>query len=168
MKPPSVKYFYCLAILIGGSNLVAQNEELAPEEVARLIPDKVKGYYQDEDPKSKQIRVGSLTYSLSEKKFVTGRQSIKILLFDFKNAPVMYTQALQDWSKTKAVESDSVTLRYISMETYSGWESYNRQTGPKIFLWICGRFFMMMSGQNVELNQLREVMQTIPLSKFPK
>jgi hypothetical protein len=144
--------------------------ELSPQDVLKLVPDKIKGFRADEDFKSKQMHVGTVSYSLCEKNFdAGGTKSIKILLFDFKNAPIMYTQAMRKWNNADPVESDSLILRTVTMDNCSGWEWYSKQSGTsQIFLGICDRFFLNMTGDNVELEKLKEVVKTIDLKKFPK
>lgn len=150
-------------------HLRGQGQEFPLSEMIKLIPDNVKGYWQEDESKSKQIRVGTLTYSICEKTFVSGTHSIKILLFDFRNAPIMYNQAMREWNNSHIVESDSLILRYVSVENCTGWESYNKNRGSsRIFLGICDRFFLNLAGENVNLDELKQVVKMIPLNKFPK
>jgi len=150
--------------------LLAQTSEhvLAAEEVIKLIPDRIKGFEQLIDPKASQTKIGSLTYALCEKSFSKGRKSIKILLFDYKEAPIMYTQAMREWGNRISIESDTLVFRSIVMENSTGWESYHRiNRTSQIFLGICDRFFLMMTGQNVELELLKKALLEIRVEKFP-
>lgn len=144
--------------------------ELPPEEVAKLVPGKIKGFRSHDPFHSKRMTVGSITYSLCEKRFEgPGEKEIKILLFDFKNAPMMYTQAMRKWNSHELIDSDSVVLRLLQMDQCTGWESYHRQTNTsQIFLGICDRFFLSMTGERVSLDQLKEVAKTFPFDKFPR
>ena len=115
------------------------------------------------------MQVGALTYSLCEKNFEAGNQSIKILLFDYKEAPIMYDQAMRGWNNLYPVESDSLIQRAVRMTNCTGWESYNKhQKTSLIILGICDRFFLTMTCQNVELETLQEIIQSFQLEKFPK
>ncbi|MFZ6002277.1 MAG: hypothetical protein ACOYW3_17320 [Bacteroidota bacterium] len=160
-----------LCLLLLACPLFAQHTaELTPAEVLKLVPDKIKGFRADEDFKSKQMNVGTVSYSLCEKKFDGGGdKSIKILLFDFKNAPIMYSQAMRKWNNADPVESDSLILRVVTMDNCTGWEWYSKNSGTsQIFLGICDRFFLNMTGENVELDKLKDVVKEIKLDKFPK
>ena len=165
-----MKFTFCSLLIITFSfHLLGQGKEFPLSEMIKLIPDKVKGYLQEDDSKSKQIQIGTLTYSICEKTFVSGARSIKILLFDYRYAPIMYIQAMGQWNNFNIIESDSLILRHVSNENYEGWESYNRKrSSSRIFLGVCNRFFLNVAGENVNLDELKQVVNTIPLNQFPK
>lgn len=141
---------------------------LEPDAISKLVPEKVKGFYEDGETKASLVKMGTLRYSLCERKFSKGKQKIKILLFDYKEASIMYKQAMRKWN-TEVVETDSLILRNVEMENCTGWESYNRQAGTaQIFLGICDRFFLMISAENMELYNLKEVASLFKFETFPK
>jgi hypothetical protein len=142
---------------------------LTPEKIIALIPDRIKGFVQTEDPKARQTRLGDITYTLCEKKFGNGKRSIKILLFDYKEAPIMYNQVMREWGSRTLVDTDTLVFRSLIMQNCSGWESYNgNNKRSQIFLGICDRFFMMMTGENIDLEVLKRAFQEIPLKNFPE
>lgn len=156
----------CL-VLFAGSGVRGQRV-LTAEEISKLVPSEFKGYYQDGDSKSSLVKMGDIRYSLCERRFFRTKQKIKILLFDYKEAPIMYKQAMRKWNH-EVVETDTLILRNIERENCTGWESYNKQAGTaQIFLGICDRFFLMISGENVELASLQNVLATFPFQKYPK
>lgn len=80
----------------------------------------------------------------------------------------MYKQAMRKWNN-EIIETDTLILRHIEQENCTGWESYNKQAGTaQIFLGICDRFFLMISGENVELASLQDVLATFPFQTYPK
>lgn len=142
---------------------------LSPQKILKLIPDKINGFKEVDEPKARQTKLGNITYSLGEKHFNSGKRSIKILLFDYKEAPIMYNQAMKEWSSHAIVESDTIVFRQLAMQNCSGWESYNvHSKRSQIFLGICDRFFMMMTGENTDLAVLKRALQEIRLADFPK
>jgi hypothetical protein len=148
--------------------LTQAQQVLKPEEIIKLIPTKVKLFYEDGDAKSSLIKMGDLRYSLCERKFVKGGQQIKILLFDYKEAPIMYKQAMRRWSN-ESIVTDSLVLRPLALDNCTGWEAYNRNNyTSQIFLGICDRFFLMVSGERVELKKLEEVVDLFAFKDFPK
>jgi hypothetical protein len=145
------------------------NRALSPEKILKLIPDKIKGLHAVDEPRARKTKLGNITYTLAEKHYRSGHHSIKILLFDYKEAPIMYNQTMREWSRHNTVETDTLIYRPFAMENCSGWETYSVQSKQsQIILGICDRFFMMMTGENTELTLLRRVLQDIPLSEFPK
>lgn len=149
------------------TSLLAQ-QVLKPEEISQLVPKKIKGYYEDGESKSSLIKMGDIRYSLCERKFINGKQKIMILLFDYKEAGIMYKQAMRKWDD-ELVENDSLILRNITMINCTGWESYNKQSSTsQIFLGICDRFFLMISANNIELDKLKEVTSYFSFETFPK
>jgi hypothetical protein len=147
---------------------VAQGQEvLKPEEMKKLVPEKIKGYNAESESKSSLIKMGDLRYSLCERKFYKGRQKVKILLFDYKEAPIMYNQAMRRWT-TPNVVTDSLVFRNITKNNYTGWETYNRVSSTtQIFIGIKDRYFLMISGENIELGMLQEVLQDFSFEGYP-
>jgi hypothetical protein len=142
---------------------------LSPEKILKLIPDKIKGFHETDQPKARQTKLGDITYSLCEKRYSSGHTSIRILLFDYKEAPIMYKQAMREWGGRPTIDTDTLVFRSLAMQNCSGWESYNiNSKRSQIFLGICDRFFMMMTGEGIELASLKRALQDIPLDQFPK
>lgn len=164
------RLFSLLLLIIGPAVLYGQDSHvLAPEKILRLIPDKISGFKEIDEPRARQTRLGNITYSLGEKHFQSGHRSIKILLFDYKEAPIMYNQAMKEWSSHAIVDTDTIVFRSLAMQNCSGWESYNiHSKRSQIFLGICDRFFMMMTGENTDLTILRRALQDIRIAEFPK
>jgi hypothetical protein len=154
-------------MLLAAEHSVAQ-KVLDPKDISKLLPTKIKGFYDDGDCKSSLIKLGDLRYSLSERKFSKGNQKIKFLIFDYKEASIMYKQAMRKWND-ESIVTDSLILRSITIENCTGWESYNKQAGTsQIFLGVCDRFFLMLSGEKVALDQLKEVATLFNFTAFPK
>ena len=146
-------------------------EVLSPEEISKLIPDKIKGYYQPVDAQSKLMRLGTIRYSLVEKKFKSndGRQEIRFLLFDYKEAPIMFNQATRKWSAYEPVESDSLILQSVVRENCTGWETHQvtRHTS-QIMMGICERFFLLVDARDLPREALRDIMAQIRFESYPK
>jgi hypothetical protein len=140
------------------------------KEIIVLIPDKIiKGYNPSGSPHSKVMQVGTLTYSLAERKFSAGNKKIKILLFDYLKAPSMFTQATKKFSTYSPVVSDSLVFQSIVMTNGSGWETHNiNSQNSQIRLGVCDRFFLIIEGENVHLDELRMVLHLLQLENFPR
>ena len=162
--------FLCgwLLISLPGSSQPA--EVLKAEEIVKLIPDYIKGYSLDGEAKAKLMALGTIRYSLTEKNFASGNKKIKVLLFDYKEASIMYNQATRKFNTFTPVETDSLILRSLTLTNCSGWESYNAQSkSSQILLGICDRFFLTVNGTNVPLEVLKQVVSNnIKFEDFPK
>jgi hypothetical protein len=142
---------------------------LAINEIKELLPDYVEGFRKEDKPTSKLIKVGGIRYSLCDKRFLKGDQRIKYLLFDYKEAGIMYSQATKKWSSAKPIITDSLIQRPLIMENCSGWETFNRvMNSSQIFLGINDRFFLSLEGENVDLEKLKMLLGEIELKKFPE
>lgn len=143
---------------------------LTPEKIIELIPKKIEEYSSSSDPKSKMIQLGTLRYSMAERNFAASRKrSIKILLFDYNEAPIMYSQATRKWNTYTSIESDSLILRPTVMADCTGWESYNvNDNNSQILLGVCERFFLIIEGTGVELEFLKKVAEGFKFETFPK
>ncbi len=149
--------------------LVAQEKVLTPEQVQQLVFSQLKGFSDDGNARAKLIQIGNIQYSLCEKKFVNGKQKIRILLFDYKDAPIMYNQATKVWQNYAPVITDSATLRPLWMANCSGWESYRKGSNTsQVYLGICDRFFLNVTGEGVDLETMRVVIGQFKFEQFPK
>lgn len=142
---------------------------LTAKEISQLIPEKImKGYNQSGEPKSRVLKVGTLRYALSERNFSSGKRKVKILLFDYLEAPIMYSQATKRFSTFSEVESDSVARRPIVTENCEGWQSDNiKSQSSQIILGIFDRYYLTIEGENVPLEELKMVMELIHVENFP-
>ena len=150
----------------------AQSSEstLSAEKIIKLIPNKITGFSLSADPQSKQIKLGTLQYCMAEKNFIASRKrSVKVLLFDYKEAPIMYNQATRKWTTYKRVESDSIIQRPIVLDDCIGWESYDAgKVSSQILMGIFNRFYLTVEGKNVDLESLRTILGEFKIEKFPK
>ena len=148
---------------------MAQEKVLSPEQMQKLIPVEVKGFEDDGDVRSKLIQIGTIQYSLCEHNFVHGKQKIRVLLFDYKDAPIMYSQATKVWQNYTPVISDSETLRPLSMTNCSGWESYRKGSNTsQVYLGICDRFFLNVTGEGVDFETMKSVISQFKFEQFLK
>ncbi len=146
-----------------------KNEVLPPRQLMKLLPDKVKGYEQLEDSKSSEIKIGNITYSLCEKVFNRNKNNVKVLLFDFKNAQVMFDQAVRPWRNAEEVNSDTVKQRHLQWEGNQGWESENSfSKTAQVFVAVNNRFIMSIIGERTDLKDLHEVLSGVDVSRFPQ
>ncbi|MFZ6010212.1 MAG: hypothetical protein ACOYXT_07655 [Bacteroidota bacterium] len=162
--------FCCVNVYAQEKDIHETDKVLPAEKVVLLIPDKIRGFEQTRDTRSSLIQMGTLRYSMCEKTFTKGvGRSIKILLFDYKEAPIMYTQATRRWNNFNPIENDSIIIDKILMANCAGWEAYNKELkNSQVFLGVCDRFFLQLTGQNIDLEVLKEVIQSFEFDKFPK
>jgi hypothetical protein len=150
-------------------NASAQLDEIKASEILKLLPDNIDGFKPSEEFKSEQLKIGTLTYTLCEKKFSAGKRSIQFLLFDFLHANIMYKQSMSKWNGTKPAETETEILRAIDMEYCTGWESYQKHTErSEISLGIRDRYLLEITGSHVDLATLQSILSQVALEKFPK
>lgn len=148
----------------------SQDRVLSPDEMSRVIPASImKGYSQVGQPVNRQIKVGTLRYTLSERKFSSGEKKIKILLFDYGEAGIMYSQATKKFGTMSEVSTDSLYLSALKLENGLGWETGNiRASTTQINVGINNRFYLSIEGEYVHREELKEVLEYIDTSNFPK
>jgi hypothetical protein len=163
------EYFMCGLVFLSLVVQAQKTETLKPSTISKLIPSKVKGFSVKGDSKSSVLTIGSLRYSLSEKVFSSRDQSIKILLFDYVEAPIMFDQSLKKWEEMPEVQTDSVVFSK-SLGSYGHvWESsHPHSKRSKLQLSINKRFFLTLEAENMSLEELKEFFKSFDLEKFPK
>ncbi len=153
-------------------SILAQAQDrpiLLPEEIKKLIPEKISGFTAQGKAITRLVKVGTLSYSLAEQNFIKSKRKIKILLFDYNNALIMYSQATGKWKDLPNMESDSVISRYIELPNCIGRESFNLLTGTsQILLGVCDRFYLTLSAEQMDLNTLRQLVELFNLAQFPR
>ena len=146
----------------------AQKKALKPDKISKLLPTKLQGYYAG-DAKSTFIEIGTIRYSLAERSFKRGQKSIKILLFDYVEAPIMYTQAVRRWSQMAVVETDSIMFRPLSASDSSAWESHTVfDQHSQIILGVNNRFYLTVNAEKIPLEEVRKMLELFPFQKYPK
>lgn len=153
-------------ILLSVQTLSAQTL-LHPEALAKLIPNKIGDYREDGDMRGSQKAIGNVSYSVCERRFSKGKQKIKILLFDYQDAQIMFKQAMKNSRNNTDVETDSLISRNIEATNYVGWETYSSKAATsQIFLGIEDRFFLMLSAENVDLINLQRLLTYFSFENF--
>jgi hypothetical protein len=144
-------------------------ETLKPSAISKLIPSKIKGYSVKGDSKSSVLTIGSLRYSISEKVFSSREKTIKILLFDYVEAPIMFNQSAKKWMEMPEIKTDSILFSSVPNDHGQAWESehpYSKRS--KLLLGVNDRFFLTLEAENMSLEELRDFFKNFELEKFPK
>ncbi|MDL5050896.1 hypothetical protein QQ054_33390 [Oscillatoria amoena NRMC-F 0135] len=142
---------------------------LLPEEIKHLLPEKIEGFTPDGKATTRLVKIGTLSYSLVERSFRKSKSRIKILLFDYNNALIMYNQATGKWKSLPTIESDSLVSRYVELPDYIGRETSNKVNGTsQILLGVNNRFYLTLAGQQVGLEMLRSIIELVDLARFPR
>jgi len=141
---------------------------MAPDQMIKLMPNKIEGFNPIDQHKGRTIKIGTLTYSMAERSFIKNKRKVTILLFDYNNAPIMYTQATGKWSNLPEVETDTVYERSFLWAENRGWEQHHKlNNSAQVSLGIKNRFYLIVSGEGVDLEALRSILALFPLSDFP-
>jgi hypothetical protein len=156
--------------LITFQGLVAQSPRvLSSREISKLIPLKIKGYHLKGESKSTQVKVGTLTYALCERSFAHGDKTVKILLFDYADAAIMYDQAIRKWHQMQQIETDTSVFRPFARPGVSGWESYTDSGNQaQLVLGVNNRFFLTLTGENIAPDELRRIFRDFNIDSYPK
>jgi hypothetical protein len=165
-----MKWQLALAILMSATVAQAQPAKvLSAQKINKLLPAKIAGFHLKGESKSTQTKVGTLVYSISERTFASRNKSVKILLFDYADASIMYDQAMNKWGKIQQTESDSLIFRPADLPGVTGWESFTSSNNhAQLILGINNRFFLTMTGEKTPLGELKQIFRNFDLEKFPK
>jgi hypothetical protein len=150
-------------------NVQEQTTLLSERELDAFLPVSVKGYNQSGQSKGKVMKIGTLRYSLAQRTFTKGDAKIKILLFDYAEAPVMYKQATQKFETFTLQHTDSLILKPLELSNGVGWENYSmHNTSTQILLGINSRFYLTLEGENVSISELKIILEMILVERFPR
>lgn len=166
-----MKYWLLLGFVLVSLVCDAQKREtLKPRAISKLLPAKIDGYKLERDSRSSILTIGTLRYSLCERIFSDGDRRIKILLFDYAEAPVMLNQSVKKWGEMSDINNDSVTFTSGRNSYGKQWESsHPRSQRSQLLLSINKRFFLTLEADNVSMEALKEFAdRNIDLAKFPE
>lgn len=80
----------------------------------------------------------------------------------------MYTQATAKWSSQPEAETDTVYERSFLWAENRGWEQHHKlNNSSQVSLGIKNRFYLIVSGEGVDLEALRAILALFPLAEFP-
>jgi hypothetical protein len=164
-----LNYTFIIVLVCQAVTLLGQgNSILAPDDMIKLIPKKVEGFNLVDQHKGRTMKIGTLTYSMVERSFIKNKRKVTILLFDYNNAPIMYSQATGKWSNLPEVDTDTVSQRSFLLIENKGWEHYHKlNNSSQVLLGIKNRFYLIVSGEGVDLEALRTILALFPLAEFP-
>jgi hypothetical protein len=154
--------------VIACSTADGQRKALSADKVGRLVPIKLKGYFSA-GAKNSFVEIGTIRYSLAERNFSRREKSIKILLFDYAEAPVMFNQAIRKWGQMHIVENDSVIYRPLVKTDSTAWESFTKRNGHyQVVLGINERFFLTINSDKINPEEIQKILRQFPFEKYPK
>lgn len=130
---------------------------LQPGELIKLIPAQIPGFQPEGKPAGRMIRIGNISYSMVEHHFKNRNQKIRILLFDYNNALIMFNQALRQWNtngqnQRPTPQDEGGLYRELVHPT---------QNTAQIFMGVNGRFFLNISAEYTDIELLRSVLNDI-------
>jgi hypothetical protein len=165
-----VRVLVTTIILISSLAVYGQRSKvLSAQKISKLLPSKIPNYYLKGIARSSEMKVGTLTYSLCERNFVKGKKQVRMLLFDYVDAPIMFQQVIRNQSKMTQVESDSIIYKAIELADAKGWEFVNQKANEsKLILGIFDRYYLSIEGENVEFAEVLDIFNLIDLKKFPR
>lgn len=160
-----------LALLLLFLSSVAYGQKgtpLSAQKIGKFMPAKIKGFATGE-VHGQTVKIGTMSYTICERVFTNhNKKEIKIMIFDYNQAPVMYNQGIQIAFHKEPVYSDSIISRALYVEQNTGWETEDLHSGTcQILLGINDRFILMINGTQVTLEDLAAVLRLIDTSLFP-
>jgi hypothetical protein len=146
-----------------------ERETLKPRVISKLLPVKITGYAVRGESKSSILTLGKLRYSVCERIFSHRDQTIKILLFDYVEAPIMLNQSVKKWEQMPQLETDSIRFAMRRTDYGEMWESsHPRSKRAQLLASVNNRFFLTLEAEKMSMDELKEFFKNIDLTGFPK
>ncbi len=168
----SLSFKHLLLVVFGMISVYqiqAQPEVMALEQLGELTPEKIEGYKKIEQNKGRSLKIGTLSYAMIERTFVHDKKQITIMLFDYNNASIMYRQATQKWKNAERLETDLMLENAYELEKQPGWMQYYKiQNKSQITLGIQNRFYLVLIGEGISLNDLEGIAKIFDFALFPQ
>lgn len=163
------RWFALCLVMICSVSSAQERQTLKPKAIGKLLPERIDRYTLSHDSRSSMMKIGTLRYSLCERIFSKGKQTVKILLFDYVEAPVMLTQSMKRWQEMPTIDTDSITFSKNENEFGDVWSSsHPRLERAQLVMIINNRFFLTVEAEKMTIEQLNDFAKAIDFEKFPK
>lgn len=142
-------------VLVSPYLFAQERPVLSPEELLKFIPEQIENFKAFGEPRARMIKIGTLSYSMAERNFTRSKQKIKILLFDYNNALIMYSQAMKNIQQPSE-NSPIYQLASLNEGTqYQYGEDLQQEKNIcQLFLGVNDRFFLSISCENTDSSVL--------------
>ena len=142
---------------------------IAPEYLLKLIPEQVENFKPSGEPHARMIKIGTLSYSMAERNFVRGKQKIKVLLFDYNNALIMYSQAMRNIKQSDGESSVYYLSSLSDNDNYHYSENIETEKNVcQLFLGVNDRFFLSISCENTESTILHSLLNKFDFKNWTR
>jgi len=137
-------------------------------KLKELLPEKVEGMARKEASGEKNGAMG-FTISRAEARYHSDADaSAHVEIFDTGGVAGVATMALAAWTMADIdKETDSGYEKTTKLEGYKGYEKYNNDSkSGEINVLVADRFVVNVSGNNLTMDQLKNILSDLDLDKL--
>jgi hypothetical protein len=136
-------------------------------KLKELLPEKLVGLDRTEATGEKSGAMG-FTVSTAQGKYKTGEESIDVEIVDTGGIAGVSTMALAAWSMAEIdKETTNGYEKTTKIDGYKAFEKYNTESkSGEINVLVGDRYLVNIDGNNISIDQLKEVLKEIDLAKL--
>ncbi|MDW3192206.1 MAG: hypothetical protein R8G66_07570 [Cytophagales bacterium] len=129
-----------------------------------ILPESTQGYQREGKPEGSTMKMQGVAYSMAQKSYSNGSKDLEITLYDYLGAE-SYAMAMT--SGQYEYESTEGYSKSIVIDSMNGWITYdNSSKESNLMLFKDGRFWVMVSGENLDENALTNIAKDVDLGRL--
>jgi hypothetical protein len=157
--------FFGLSIILPGVAQTLTEEEKALE---KILPVSFDDYKLDGLPMTVTSRSEDKPYSMSSKNYKKGTSTISIVIFDYKENPVLLKKYTSSWTGQN-VDDEKRAISETKVDDLIAWQSYDKiEKDAQLYVNVNGRYLLYISGDNHSVDFLKSVAKILKLRQLPK
>lgn len=129
-----------------------------------MLPEETNGFIREGKPEGSTLKMQGTTYSVASKQYNNGSSELEIMLYDYLGAESYATAMSAGQFEYESTEGSS---KSIDIDGMTGWVTQDFESRESnLMLFKDGRFWLAISGQDLNEETLTAIAKDIPLDKL--
>lgn len=129
-----------------------------------ILPESTQGYRRVGKPEGSTMKMQGVAYSMAQKSYTNDTKELEITLYDYLGAESYATAMTAGQYEYESTEGYS---KSIVVDDMNGWITYdNSSKESNLMLFKDGRFWVMVSGENLDEDALTSIAKDLDLGRL--
>jgi hypothetical protein len=164
MRSLSLLFF----LLITFCPVLAQSLTEEEKALEKILPVSFDDYKLEGLPMTVTSRSEDKPYTMSSKNYKKGSSTISIVIFDYKESPMLLKKYTSSWIGQN-VDDEKRAISETKVDDLVAWQSYDKiAKDAQLYVNVNSRYLLFISGDNHSVDYLKSVAKLMKLRQLPK
>lgn len=165
----NLRHLIILSFLLTISTcMLAQTLTEEEKALEKILPASFDDYKLDGLPMTVTSRSEEKPYSMSSKNYKKGNSTISIVIFDYKENPMLLRKYTASWIGQN-VDDEKRAISETKVDDLVAWQSYDKiKKDAQLYVNVNDRYLLFISGDNHSVDFLKSVAKLLKLRQLPK